>query len=112
MLHLGNKEECDKQINSLLQVVHRNNAASKVNKTSAKSNQLDELQEQKDYQISLLNNQLEQLQSRLTEANNMYREKEKENNLLQNELIEARKQLNDISSKKNSIKLTIIIEMQ
>ena len=76
--------------------------SGKINKSVAKTTQLDELQEQKDYQIGLLNKQVEQLQMRLTESNNASIEKDKQLKLLQDELNDTRKKLTECANKKNS----------
>jgi chromosome segregation ATPase len=84
--HLDTEKECEAKLEEIEALSRNNSVSSTINRASIKTSSLEDLGKQKDYEISLLKNQIKGLKSRLEENKRVIEKKANQINLLTNEL--------------------------
>jgi predicted RNase H-like nuclease (RuvC/YqgF family) len=99
--HLDTEKECEAKLEEIEALSRNNSVSSTINRASIKTSSLEDLGKQKDYEISLLKNQIKGLERRQEEDKSVIEKKDNQINLLTNELNSIHQQNEECSKKTN-----------
>jgi uncharacterized coiled-coil protein SlyX len=104
--HLDTEKECEAKLEEIEALSRKNSVSSTINRASIKNSSLallasNKFWQAKDYEISLLKNQIKGLERRLEEDKSVIEKKDNQINLLTNELNSIHQQNEECSKKTN-----------